>query len=405
MRSRPHLCWGVHIGASVIWIQTADEQPAGLAHTAPDCAGASTDARGDPDGVTALAPSAAAAITDAATGCDTPPPLAGRRYLPLFWRVLALNGAVVTTMAVAVAIVLPEPFAHIAADDATILAITLTVTLVANALLLRHALAPLTHLPALLRRVDPLQSGERLQVPNTPSEAAELAQAYNEMLDQLESERLESTRRVLSAQERERLRVAQELHDEVGQTLTGVLLGLARVSRDAPLELTPRLEQLLETTRASIDDVRRIAQRLRPEPLEDLGLAGGLLALARRMREQSGLRIVCRIPTELAPQSPERELVVYRVAQEALTNAIRHSRAASVCITLQLRPQHLALSVRDDGRGMRDGRREGGGIRGMRERAGLVGATLLITSAPHAGTEVYLDIPLPANVPLLAQDT
>ena len=310
---------------------------------------------------------------------------------------LALNGAVVTTMAIAIAIVLPAPFAHIAADDATILAVTLTVTLVANALLLRHALAPLTHLPALLRRVDPLQSGERLQVPSAPSEAAELAQAYNEMLDELETERLESTRRVLSAQENERLRVARELHDEVGQTLTGVLLGLARVSRDAPLDLAQPLEQLLETTRASIDDVRRIAQRLRPEPLEDLGLAVALLALSRRMREQSGLRIACRIPADLPPQSPERELVVYRVAQEAMTNAIRHADAASVSIALQLRSDRLTLSVRDDGRGMREGHREGGGMRGMRERAGLVGAALQITSAPHAGTEVHLDVPLPAE--------
>jgi len=311
--------------------------------------------------------------------------------------VLALNGALVTTMAIAIAIVLPAPFAHIAADDAAILAVTLTVTLVANALLLRYALAPLTHLPALLRRVDPLQSGERLQVPGAPSEAAELAQAYNEMLDELETERLESTRRVLSAQENERLRVARELHDEVGQTLTGVLLGLARVSRDAPPNLAQPLEQLLETTRASIDDVRRIAQRLRPEPLEDLGLAVALLALSRRMREQSGLRIACRIPADLPPQSPECELVVYRVAQEALTNAVRHSGAASVSITLQLRSDRLALSVRDDGRGMPDRRREGGGMRGMRERAGLVGGSLQITSAPHAGTEVHLEVPLHAE--------
>jgi two-component system, NarL family, sensor histidine kinase UhpB len=387
-------------------MQTAGEQ-VDLAQTVADRSGAGPDVRVSPDGATAaVAPHATTAITGAApTDSDAPPPVGRRRYLPLFWRVLALNGAVVTTMAVVIAIVLPAPFAHIAADDTAILAITLTVTLVANALLLRHALAPLTHLPALLRRVDPLQSGERLQVPSAPSEAAELAQAYNEMLDQLESERLESTRRVLSAQEGERLRVAQELHDEVGQTLTGVLLGLARVSRDAPVELAPPLEQLLETTRASIDDVRRIAQRLRPEPLEDLGLAGALLALSRRMREQSGLRIACRIPADLPPQSPERELVVYRVAQEALTNAIRHSGAASVSITLQLRSEHLALSVRDDGRGVRVGRREGGGIRGMRERAGLVGATLLITSAPQAGTEVYLDIPLPPDAPLHAEGT
>ncbi len=339
------------------------------------------------------AANSAAVIHTTPTRSDPSPPET-RRYLPLFWRVLALNGAVVTTMAIAIAIVLPDPFAHVAADDAAILAVTLTVTLVANALLLRRALAPLTHLPALLRRVDPLQSGERLQVPSAPSEAAELAQAYNEMLDELETERLESTRRVLSAQENERLRVARELHDEVGQTLTGVLLGLARVSRHAPLELAQPLEQLLETTRASIDDVRRIAQRLRPEPLEDLGLAVALLALSRRMREQSGLRIACRIPADLPPQSPERELVVYRVAQEALTNAIRHSDAAGMSVALQLRCDCLTLSVRDDGRGMNEGHREGGGMRGMRERAGLVGATLQIMSAPHAGTEVRLDVPL-----------
>ena len=216
------------------------EEQAGFAQVVTDRSGRSPDVRGSSDGATrAIAASSATAATEATPTDSDPSPPETRRYLPLFWRVLALNGAVVTTMAIAIAIVLPDPFVHIAADDAAILAVTLTVTLVANALLLRHALAPLTHLPALLRRVDPLQSGERLQVPSAPSEAAELAQAYNEMLDELETERLESTRRVLSAQESERLRVAQELHDEVGQTLTGVLLGLARVSRDAPLELAP----------------------------------------------------------------------------------------------------------------------------------------------------------------------
>jgi two-component system sensor histidine kinase UhpB len=332
------------------------------------------------------------------TASPDAPPRVTRRYVALFWRVLALNAAVVTTMAVAIAIVLPSPFANIAADDAAILAVTLAVTLIANTLLLRGALAPLTQLPALLRRVDPLQSGERLQIPNAPSEAAELAQAYNEMLDQLESERLQSTRRALSAQESERLRVAQELHDEVGQTLTAILLGLARVSRDAPRELAPPLERLLETTRASIEDVRRIAQSLRPEPLEELGLAGALLALSRRLRQPSDLRINCRIPTDLAPQSPERELVVYRVAQEAMTNAIRHARAASINITLHASGDRLTLSVRDDGRGMPKGRREGGGMRGMRERASLVGGTLRITSAPRAGTEVHLEIPLAGEI-------
>jgi two-component system sensor histidine kinase UhpB len=217
------------------------------------------------------------------------------------------------------------------------------------------------------------------------------------MLDQLESERLESTHRVLSAQESERLRVAQELHDEVGQTLTAILLGLARASRTAPPELASQLEQLLETTRASIEDVRGIAQRLRPEALEDLGLGGGLLALSRRLREHSDLRIDCRIPADLAPQSPERELVIYRIAQEAMTNAIRHAEAASIGIALQAGGDRLTLRVRDDGRGMYE-HREGGGMRGMRERASLVGGTLRITSAPRGGTEVHLEIPLDGEI-------
>jgi two-component system, NarL family, sensor histidine kinase UhpB len=315
-----------------------------------------------------------------------------RRYVPLFWRVLALNAGVVSTMAIAIAIVL-APFGKIAVDDAIVLAVALAVTLAANAFLLSRALAPLARVTELLRRVDPLQAGERLQIPAAPSEAADLAQAYNEMLDQLEGERLESTRRVLSAQESERLRVAQELHDEVGQTLTGVLLGLARLSRDAPQALAQSLRQLAETTRASIEDVRRIAQRLRPEPLEDLGLAGALMALSRRLREQSELQIDCEIPDELMAQSPECELVIYRVAQEAMTNAVRHAQARSVRVALRAHPERLTLSVRDDGRGLRDRRPEGGGTRGMRERAGLVGGRLRISSAPGAGTEVRLDVP------------
>jgi len=360
--------------------------------TAGERTGAALTVGGRDDGTEPSSNSAVHGSPVATASLDARP-RAARHYVPLFWRVLALNAAVVTTMAVAIAVVLPAPFAHIASDDATILAVTLVFTLIANTLLLRSALAPLTHLPALLRSVDPLQSGERLQVPSAASEAADLARAYNQMLDQLEAERLQSTRRALSAQEGERLRVAQELHDEVGQTLTGILLGLARVTRAAPPELAPQLDQLRETTRASIEDVRRIALRLRPEPLEDLGLAGALLALSRRLREHCDLRIHCRIPDDLAPQSPERELVIYRVAQEAMTNAIRHARAASIGVSLQAGDDRLTLSVRDDGRGVR-GNREGGGMRGMRERASLVDGALTITSAPHAGTEVLLEIPL-----------
>ncbi len=115
------------------------------------------------------------------------------------------------------------------------------------------------------------------------------------------------------------------------------------------------------------------------------------------MREHSELRIDCRIPDDLAPQAPERELVIYRVAQEAMTNAIRHAKAASIGIALQASSDRLTLRVRDDGRGMSE-HREGGGMRGMRERASLVGGTLRITSAPRGGTEVHLEIPLDSEI-------
>ena len=114
------------------------------------------------------------------------------------------------------------------------------------------------------------------------SEAGELALTFNEMLSRLESERCESTGRVLRAQEGERLRIAQELHDQVGQELTVVLLGLGRISSQAPPGLGDEVITLQNAVRNSLDDVRRIAIELRPEALDELGLASALAVLAER---------------------------------------------------------------------------------------------------------------------------
>ena len=159
--------------------------------------------------------------------------------------------------------------------------------------------------------------------------------AFNEMLDRLEAERRESTRRALMVQEGERQRVARELHDEVGQTLTGVMLQVEGLAAKIPEELRDELDELRETARSGAEDVRRIVRRLRPEALEDLGLPSALAALATAFHDQAGVRVERRLQAGL-PLSEEQELVFYRVAQEALTNVARHAGASRV--ELQLTP-------------------------------------------------------------------
>jgi two-component system sensor histidine kinase UhpB len=218
------------------------------------------------------------------------------------------------------------------------------------------------------------------------SEAAELAGAFNEMLDRLEAERRDSVGRALAAQEGERLRVAQELHDGVGQSLTGIVLQLGRAARDEHVDREGVLEAQ-ETARDSLEEVRRITSRLRPEALDDLGLASALRVLGERVGEQAGLSVDVTVPSGLADFDDETELVVYRVAQEALTNVARHARAEQACVSLEPR----RLVVDDDGRG-RASDREGGGIRGMRERAVLIGAVLRLGPSPLGGTRVTLEL-------------
>jgi two-component system sensor histidine kinase UhpB len=228
------------------------------------------------------------------------------------------------------------------------------------------------------------------------SEAGELAHTLHQMLVRLGAERREATGRVLAGQEAERLRIAQELHDQVGQELTAVLLLLSRLHTRAPEELRAAVLEVQDSVRASLEDVRRIAIELRPEALADLGLASALSVLCDRFAERSGLDVACAVDDPLPALEASTELAIYRVAQEALTNVARHS--GSDRAELSLRPQdgQVVLTVRDHGQGLANGRPPGSGMRGMRERAGLVGATLEIHDA-QPGTEVRLRVPFEAG--------
>jgi two-component system sensor histidine kinase UhpB len=319
-----------------------------------------------------------------------------QHYLPLLHRVAGVNVLLMlAAVAVTVAVLAPRKLSSFAVDEEVLVLIgAVTLVVLANVYLLRRLVGPVQALTALTRRVDLTSPGERMPSAAPTSEAGELALTFNEMLDRLQAERREATGRVLAAQEAERLRIAQELHDQVGQELTAVLLGLARVEARAPSEASGDVLAVQDVVRATLEDVKRIAIELRPEALDDLGLQSALAVLADRFSERLGLRVRVAISEALPPLSPETELVIYRVAQEALTNVARHSGVHDAELTVALHDGWLTLIVRDRGQGLAPGTAAGTGMRGMRERAALLGAELHISSPNDGGCEVRLDVAL-----------
>lgn len=312
--------------------------------------------------------------------------------MPFAWRIFAVNAVILVGAAVALAFSPATVSFPIALTEGLVLTVGLIALLIVNLLLVRRSFAPLERLTRLMGRIDLLSPGERLDV-SGPAEVRELGAVFNEMLARLEQERRQSGWDAVRQQEDERKRVARELHDEVGQALTAVMLQLGRLARTVPDDLTDELQEALEATRASLEDVRRIAKQLRPEALDDLGLAPALNALAVGFAERTGLRIRHRVQESLPTLEDQAELVLFRVAQECLTNAARHAETSRVDLMLRQDGHSIMLSVRDYGRGI-DSARPGSGIRGMRERALLVGGELSIDAAPGGGTTVTLRVPM-----------
>ncbi|MQL65353.1 HAMP domain-containing protein, partial [Streptomyces vinaceus] len=265
--------------------------------------------------------------------------------MPLFWRIFLLN-AVVLIVATALLLGPVTVSTPVLLTEAAVLTVGLAAMLVANALLLRVGLAPLQRLTRAMNTTDLLRPGHRTAVGGR-GEIAELITTYNTMLDRLEDERATSSARALSAQEAERRRIARELHDEVGQSLTAVLLQLKRAADHAPAELGDELRQVQETTRASLEEIRRIARRLRPGVLDELGLASALKALATEFGGP-GLTVQHCLDPGLPELDRESELVLYRVAQEGLTNVARHAGARRAELALRRTPGGVELRVRDD---------------------------------------------------------
>lgn len=312
----------------------------------------------------------------------------------LFWRVFIINGLIFTLGTLALALSPATVSARIQLTEIPLLVVGLAVIMTANAVLVRSSLSPLNELEASMRRVDPPQRSDRVDAGGN-GDLRDLIASFNAMLDRLEAERASSSGAILAAQENERQRIARELHDEIGQSLTGALLTLKRVVDRAPTPIHAELEHTQDTVRACLDEVRGIARRLRPDAL-DLGMSSALNALCRDFVRSTGVAVektITQLPDQLNHQV---ELACYRIAQESLTNVARHAGAGKVWLEAHATADHLMMRIADDGHGGIDA--EGAGIRGMRERAMLVNATLTIGSGAD-GTEVRLAVPIPESAP------
>ncbi|HEX6535463.1 MAG TPA: sensor histidine kinase [Gemmatimonadaceae bacterium] len=286
---------------------------------------------------------------------------------------------------------------------ATIMVGSLVATLVVNLGLVFVALRPIEELERTASRV---WGGDlEARVPRSllaDRDMMRVGRTINVLLDGLVSDRARMRRlasQVINAQDEERARIARELHDSTAQTLAALVLQLsaaARDSRDPALAI--RLEEIKMMASTALEEVRTLSHTVHPRVLDDLGLAAALEWLARDTRESSTLRVTVATvgdPTAIPAASSS---VLYRVAQEALSNAIRHAMASAVSIVLRVGASAAVLEVADDGRGFdveeAEARRPGMGLFSMQERVALVDGHLDVTSTPGEGTRVVASVPL-----------
>ncbi len=270
--------------------------------------------------------------------------------------------------------------------------------LAARLLVLRRRQEPLERLIEEMEKVDLNRPGAALPasidgVAET-EEVERIELAFMRMMRRLEAERRRAGSAALQAQEQERARVARDLHDEVNQSLTGLLLRLEAAREAAPPELEGELDETKALANQAMTELLSLARQLRPTALDDLGLAAAIAGQVERLR---GGELEAKFAAEgdFSDLGDDAQLVVYRVAQEALSNAARHSGASRVSVDLHRRKDGgVELVAADDGRGFAfDEAERGLGIAGMRERALLIGGELSIESRPGHGTTVHLTVP------------
>lgn len=348
--------------------------------------------------------------------------------LPLFYKVLIANSAIVLLGAVAGTTITARATTaagswHGAFDLplAVVFAVAgLALTFTLNALVLWAALSPLDRLRAVVERVQQGDMSVRAQPsPLDDAQLRRLAETLNTMLDEVgryQEQVRALSGRLIYAHEDERQRIARELHDDTGQVLTLLLIRLKLLESQPGAEaIGAQLVELRGIVTSAIDQVRRLALNLRPPAIDQLGLFPSLRSLVTTFSENTGIETTLRLPRGRVTLAPERTLAVYRVVQEALTNAAKHANARQVTVTVAATASDLRVSIADDGHGFtpeslmnRASQQHAGGagvgLFGMEERARLAGGMLQVRSAPDQGATVSLCVPMERAATLAPED-
>ena len=314
------------------------------------------------------------------------------RKLAIFWRVFALDAALLVVAALLLALTPITISAPITQSQAIAVALGLVILVGANGLLLWLTLRPLRRLAEMMNSVDLLEPGKRLQIDGS-GEVSEVIATFNRTLTRLEAERREASTIAFRAQESERRRIARELHDEIGQNLTGVLLFLRRAEETTGTERAEAIGDAQDTARAALEQLRRVDELIRPSVLQELGLPTAIQALADTHQARTGTPVHVDVDHTLQFDATA-SLAIYRIAQEAFTNIARHADCSRASVALRaVGGDEIELVVGDDGVGLGDVQ-VGAGLQGMRERAVIIGGMLRVESPATGGTTVTLIAPV-----------
>ena len=318
-----------------------------------------------------------------------------RARTTLLTQVLAVNAFLVGITALIAVVVARDRLEDATSTEGVLtLALAVSSAVLLNSILLRVRLDPIGRLVRTMDQIDLLSPGRRHAVPaSAPREVQELSARFNEMLVRIEEERRHAGRAVLRAQEQERSRIAQDLHDEVNQALTAILLRLEATISDASPALRAELQETKQLATQAMEELLHLARQLRPTALDDHGLVAALASQVSDFGQRTGMQTRFHHHGELPNLTDEEQLVIFRVTQESLSNIAKHSGAGDVDVELSF-VGRTVLRVRDDGRGFKGVPRANGrahlGLSGMRERALLVGGRLAVFSEPGEGTTIEL---------------
>ena len=325
--------------------------------------------------------------------------------LTVFWKIFLANVALVIVgagMGAVLAMSMHEASSGtLAVTAVTLASVVIFLGILVNAILVRTALSPFQALEDTARRVGQGETEARAEAsPLADRALTGVTEVFNDMLDALSANRTrqqELARRVLESEERERQRIAHELYSGTAQTLAGVLVRLRIAERHLSGGANGSISEIREEVVSALEEIRGVARRLRPPELDELGVRVALEAHARSMTE--GRRMEIRFQGEVPAFSRESSLALFRIVQEAISNAVLHSGADTIDVTFTTEDASVVVEVVDDGCGFDLGAAlaqtgQSLGLFGMHERAGYVQGELSLESGPGRGTRVRVVLPL-----------